>query len=819
MLRFLAKVAKWTGLLVLAVVVAAVGGAFWYWRSVEPQVAGTLVVPGFDKPVEIVRDREGVAHIFAETDQDASAALGFAHAQDRLWQMEMNRRIANGRLSEIVGVPGLETDRFLRTIGIRRSAEAIWKNVDAETRAHLLAYARGVNAFLETSRAPLPPEFQILRVPRPEPWTPVDSIGWSLMMALDLGGNLNSEIMRLRLAQAGLSMQRIGEIIPPYPGERWPDLPDYTALYRQLVPQTRAAADAIRPFNLGLEGVGSNNWVVSGARSETAKPLLANDPHLGLSAPALWYFARMTAPSGTVIGATLPGTPGVILGRNERIAWGFTNTGPDVQDLYIEKLDGRDPMLYQTPDGWQRLQTVEEKIRVRGAADVTLTVRISRHGPIISDGASRGATSATPRGHALALRWTALDPDNLTVQAAARMNRARNWTEFQEAVSHFHSPQQNMVYADVDGNIGYVAAGRVPIRKPENDLRGLFPAPGWDARYDWAGFIPFAELPREFNPERGFRMTANERITAPGYPHHITYEWATPHRADRILELLAAREKHDLASFRAIQSDHRSNAVREILPLLLAAYPEGDRERERATPAREREVIEALKSFDGTMAMTRAEPLIVTAWLRELTRLVYADELGPQLFADYWDQRHVFMMTVLRGEGGAAEWCANRSVPTRAGSCATLVSRALELALDDLTRRYGADRTAWRWGIAHDARSEHRPFARAATLARVFDVRVPVPGDTYTVNVNRHTIRDEAEPFVSRHAASLRALYDMADPERSLFIHSTGQSGIPTSPLYRNYAERWAGVEYIPMRTRRSDIEQGAIGTLRLSPR
>ncbi len=819
MLRIVAKLAKWTGILLLVLVLATIGGAVWYWRAIEPQVAGTVAVPGFDRPVEIVRDREGVAHIFAQTEMDASAALGFAHAQDRLWQLEMNRRIANGRLAEIVGTPGLETDRFLRTIGIRRTAEAIWTNVDADTRAHLLAYSRGVNAFLETSAAPLPPEFQILRAPKPEPWTPVDSIGWSLMMALDLGGNLGNEIMRLRLAQAGMSMERIGQILPPYPGETWPALPDYTALYKALGPEARAAADAIRPFEIGLEGIGSNNWVVSGARSETGKPLLANDPHLGLSAPALWYFARMTSPAGTVIGASLPGAPGIILGRNERIAWGFTNTGPDVQDLYIEKVDGRDPMLYQTPGGWQRFETVQERIKVRGAADVTLTVRISRHGPVISDGASRGANKATPRGYALALRWTALSADNLTVQAASRMNRAGNWPEFLEAVRHFHAPQQNMVYADVDGNIGFVAAGQVPIRKPDNDLRGLFPAPGWDARYDWAGFIPFDELPREFNPERGYRLTANERITPGGYPHHITSEWATPHRADRIRELLTARDKHSLDSFRAIQADHRSNAVREMLPLLLAAYPGGDAERQRVTPPRERQVLDLLKAFDGMMAIDRAEPLIATAWLRELSRLVTVDDLTPRLFEDYWDQRQVFMMSVLRDEAGAANWCANRRMPAQSGSCAMLVSRALELALDDLEKRYGADRAAWRWGLAHDARSEHRPFSRVASLARFFDVRVPVPGDTYTINVNRHTIRNDEEPFVSRHSASLRALYDMADPERSLFIHSTGQSGLPTSSLYRNLSERWARVDYIPMRTRRADIEQGAIGTLRLNPR
>ena len=809
MMRIALRIAKWSGLFLALAVVTLAGSAVWYWRAVEPQISGTLALPGFDKPVEIIRDKEGVAHIFAASEADAAAALGFAHAQDRLWQLEMNRRIAAGRLSEIVGEPGLETDRFLRTIGIRRTAEAIYRNLDAETRALLLAYSRGVNAFLETSRAPLPPEFYLLRAPAPEPWSPIDSIGWSLMMALDLGGNLSSEIMRLRLAQAGMPMARIGEILPPYPGEAWPALADYTALYRQLGDQTRRAAAAIDALGLGLEGVGSNNWVVSGARSETGRPLLANDPHLGLSAPALWYFARLTSPSGTVIGATLPGTPGVILGRNERIAWGFTNTNPDVQDLYIERIDGRDPNLYETPDGWQRFERVEERIRVRGSADHVMTVRIGRHGPIISDGASRGATAAAPRGFALALKWTALNPDNLTVQAAARLNRARNWDEFLAAVRHFQSPQQNIVYADVDGNIGFVAAGLVPVRKPDNDLRGLFPAPGWDARYDWAGYVPFEALPRAFNPPEGFRLSANERIVPDSYPFFLTYEWASPHRADRIRELLAARDKHSLDSFRAIQADHRSNAVRELLPLLLAAPPAGPRERA---------MIERLRGFDGTMATDRAEPLVVTAWMRELTRLVYADELGPDLFAEYWDQRQVFMKAVLENQGGQGAWC-NRRGSAEPVTCESLVQRALVLALDDLEKRYGADAAQWRWGVAHDARSEHRPFARVSGLARFFDVRVAVPGDTYTVNVNRHTIRNAAEPFVSRHAASLRALYDLGDPERSVFIHSTGQSGLPTSSLYSNFSARWARVDYIPMRTRRADIQRDALGILTIQPR
>ncbi|MEI8144569.1 MAG: penicillin acylase family protein [Alphaproteobacteria bacterium] len=809
MLRVIVRIGKWTGITLLTVVLAVAAALIWYVRAVEPQIAGAVALPGFDKPVEVVRDREGVPHIFAQSEADAAAALGFVHAQDRLWQLDLNRRIAAGRMAEIVGPPALEIDRFLRNIGIRRSAEAIWKNLDAETRQLIEAYSRGVNAYLETRTAPLPPEFWLLRAPAPEPWTPVDSVAWSLMMALDLGANMNTEINRLRLVQAGLTMEQIGEFLPPYQGEAWPALPDFTALYRGLGAEARRAADAMRHFDLGVEGLGSNNWVVSGARSETGKPILANDPHLGLSAPALWYFARLTTPNGTVIGATLPAAPGVVLGRNERIAWGFTNTGPDVQDLYIERIHPDDPQQYQAPDGWRRFTLVEEVIKVRGAPDERLTVRISRNGPVISDGASAAASGSIPRGYALALKWTALQPDNATAQATAPMNRARNWDEFLAAARHFHAPQQNIVYADIDGNIGFIAAGRVPVRKPENDLKGLFPAPGWDARYDWAGYLPFEQLPQEFNPARGFRMSANERITAPDYPHHITFEWTTPHRADRINELLAARDKHSLASFRSIMSDVRSNAVREVLPLLVAATPSADRERR---------AVELLRKWDATMATDRAEPLIATAWMRELTRLVYADELGPTLFGQIWDQRQAFMMAVLTNKDGQGRWCNRKGQGTDV-SCERLIGEALTLALDDLTRRYGADIAAWRWGVAHDARSEHRPFSRVAALARIFDVRVPVPGDTYTVNVNRHTIRNEAEPFVSRHSASLRAIYDFADLERSMFMHSTGQSGIVSSSLYRNLSERWAKVEFIPMATRRDTVMQGALGTLLIRPK
>lgn len=808
MARLLKRIALWGAGGLGILVVALAGVAVWYVLAVSPRIDGRSAIPGIAAPVEVIRDRHAVPHIFARSAEDASAALGFVHAQDRLWQMETNRRIAAGRLAEIVGAPGLEVDRFTRTIGIARSAAAIAAALDPETRALMLAYARGVNAFLETRSGPLPPEFLILGAPAPEPWRIEDSIGWTLMMAVDLGGNMNAELMRLRLALAGFDNDRIGDVLPPYPGESWPVLPDLSALYRGLGAPARAAAALVEPMGLGLDGVGSNNWVLSGARTTTGRPILANDPHLGLSTPALWYMARLTDPTGTVIGATLPGAPGVVLGRNDRIAWGFTNTAPDVQDLYIERVDPADPNRYLAPDGWRRFDTVEEVIRVRGGADVRLTVRLSRNGPVISDGASAAASAGVPPGHALSLRWTALDADNTTARATLMMNRARDWPSFLAAARAFVAPQQNMVYADVDGNIGFVAAGRVPVRKPEHDLFGLAPAPGWDARYDWAGFLPFEALPQEFNPARGHRMTANERITPPDYPHHITFEWTAPHRADRIEELLAATPRHSMATTRDIMADVRSNAVREILPLLLRAPVAGERERA---------VVARLAAFDGTMAVDRAEPLIVTAWLREVARGIMRAPFGPELFDAYFDQRHVFVFNVLAGHARHEGWCVHEGRPDP--GCEQLVSAALTRALDDLTRRFGADQNRWRWGEAHAARSEHRPFARVGALSPIFDVRVPHPGDTFTVNVGRPVFRNEAEPFVTRHAASLRAIYDLADLDRSVMIHSTGQSGLPVSLDYRSFAQNWAEVRFVPIATARASIEAGALGRLTLEPR
>jgi penicillin amidase len=431
-------------------------------------------------------------------------------------------------------------------------------------------------------------------------------------------------------------------------------------------------------------------------------------------------------------------------------------------------------------------------------------VRISRHGPVISD-VARSALELTPRGYAMALAWTALAEDDLTIRAALGVGRARNWDEFLNELKNLHSPMQTVTYADVDGNIGFIAAGRVPLRKPENDLKGLAPAPGWDARYDWAGYLPFEALPRAFNPPGGSVVSANQKITPPDYRHQITFEWQAPYRAQRIEELLAREAKHSSASFARMQLDSVSLAVRELLPLLLTARPKSEQARE---------ALKLLATWDGSMAIGRAEPLIVTAWWRELTHALYSDELG-RAFRANWGPRALFVQSVLKPK---PEWCDDVRT-RRVESCDELLSDTLDQALGDLQRRYGADLQRWTWGEAHPAQHRHRPFSRNALLARFFDYGVPSAGDAYTINAGRSDFADDAAPYASRHAASYRAIYDLADPQDSLFIQSGGQSGNPLSPHYRAFAEPWAHGEYIRMLTGRAQLEAHGVQRLVLAPR
>ncbi len=805
--------------LALSAILLPVSGYLWV-RGTLPVVDGRIVVAGPAAPIEIVRDRHGVPHVFARSEADAYFALGFVHAQDRLWQMEINRRIGAGRLAEVLGRSGRGYDAFMRTMSLYHYAERTFANLDRETRAVLEAYARGVNAFIESRRLPglplflrLQPEFQLF-LHSPEPWRPADSLVWLKVMAWELGGNWRSEALRGRLFQK-LSPAQIGELLPPYPGDEPVPLPDLGELYAGL-----PLAGLSGGYPPPLPESGSNAWVVAGSLSETGKPLLANDPHLRLSAPSVWYFAHLRAPGLNVIGGTLPGVPAIVVGRNDDIAWGASNTGPDVQDLYVERLDPDDPGRYLAPGGPRPFEVRDEVIRVRGGADVAIRVRSTRHGPVMSDvsklatkfldawqlgtGDAGDARDDGAERAVLAIAWTALSDDDKTMQAARKLARARDWREFTEALRDYHVPQQTILYADREGNIGMYAPGRVPIRAAENDLHGLLPAPGWEAAYDWQGFIPFEQLPHSFNPARGRIVAANQKIVPQDYPHHITSDWATPFRARRIGELLGARPAHSLSSFMALQGDVRSPLAALFLPFLLAVEPADS----LAAAA-----LARLEAWDGAMGREQPEPLIFAAWYRELTRLVYADELGP-LFEDGWGQRPVFMHDALSRR---RHWCDDVATPRREG-CEERIAAALEAALAALAERYGNDIAAWRWGEAHYAHSSHRPFSLVPILASLFDVRLAADGNAYTVNAALYKFSDEDQPFAYIHGPAMRAIYDLDEPERSLFVLSTGQSGNVFSGRYADLAERWRDLDYIPMITDRGAVEVDAMGTLVLVP-
>jgi penicillin G amidase len=845
--KLVSKAVLWL-LLLVALLISASAGVYLY--RVFPLLDGEQQVPGLAGPVRAARDTADVTHIQAQTPRDAWFSLGFVHAQERGWQMEFNRRVMHGELSEVFGPATLDTDKLMRTLGIVQAADRQWQGLPSEGRDALQAYSEGVNAFYASSPQALSPEFHILGV-KPggwsgNPWSPQDCLGWSLMMALDLGGNWGNEFARLQAVRT-LNTRQLWQLFPPYPGERPASRVDFAKLYADLgvyrsdipgaiktiatsarVYWARGLFDAVFREKIAMaltagikdwtealgqsEGKGSNNWVVAGQRSTSGKPLLANDPHLGLSAPAIWYFARLQAPAApasdgsanAALDATLPGLPFVVLGRTSAVAWGFTNTNPDVQDLYLEQINPANPQQYRVPKPgakskgkvdpkgeavWVDFTIRDEVIRVKGQPDLALKVRESRHGPVLSDVQKSHADLLDTRKYVIALRWSALDADNQTVLAGLRSNRAQSADELVAAFADYHSPMQNVVVADVAGQVAFKAVGKVPLRQPSNDIRGIAPSPGWEERYDWAGWLPYAQTPQANHAAiaaKRWWSTANQRITPPAYPFFIGQDWVVPYRHERIEHLLAATLRHDVASMQKLQGDQLSVATLRLLPFLNHTLMQPPSHPLAGAAQR------AMAGFDGTMRADQAAPLIFAAWADELTRGVLAGKLGEALFNTLYGKRHFRSALENIMERDDASWCGPRG-------CAAQSAAALERALTRLQAAYGPDISQWTWGRAHFALSAHKPFGNLPGLARFFDVRVPTGGDSFTVNVGQYWPNGDATPFANRHAASMRAVYDLADLENSRFIYQTGQSGLVFSSRYRDMRDGWAALEYRPL--------------------
>ncbi len=810
---------KWIGRLVLLLLAAVlVAGGFLAVHLLRslPQLDGSVHLTGLSAPATITRDAADVTHIVGSTALDTWRALGFVHAQERGWQLEFNRRLMRGELSEILGAATLGTDKLMRTLGIIGMAQKQLQGLSSATQAALQAYSEGIQSAWQSGAVRPSPEFKLLGTvaggPKGQAWSPEDSLGWALMMALDLGGNWGQEVARLSASQV-LNNEQLWQLLPPYPGEKPATTVDLPALYADLgvfAPKDKTVTrDTPAPHGLAqwsndwvrdvgiLEGKGSNNWVVPGSRTVSGKPLLANDPHLALSSPAIWYFARLKSPAGElpgghrhpaldVIGATLPGLPFVVLGRTSGVAWGFTNTGPDVQDLYLEQLDASRPGQYRTPTGWAAFEERAETIRVKGQGDVVLTVRNTRHGPVISDVQPVFRQLIDGQRYAVSLRWSALSEDNKTVEAGMLTNWAQTVPELQKAFTDNHAPMQSVVMADTQGEVAFHAVGKLPLRSPQNDIRGVAPAPGWLAQYDWTGWLPAAQNPavnRQAIEAKGWHATANQNILPAGYAHFVGGDWTTPERFERIEQLLAASPRHSRESLQAIQNDVTSLGAKALLPAVLSAQPDhplGD------------QALQILRTFDGQMHADSAAALVFNVWADELTRGLLVPHLGAERFQGLYGKRHFRAAVEGILKRSDAFWCGGAGCPAQ-------VSAALDRALTRLTAQQGTDMRAWRWGAWHPAISSHKPLGKVPYVSAAFDVRTESAGDLFTVNVGQYWANDPQEPFANRHAASLRAVYDLAEPEQSVFIYQTGQSGHAFDPRSRDMAHAWASGRYRPL--------------------
>lgn len=745
---------------------AASGGYLWL-RGSLPQTAGELPLPALAAPVLVDRNSDGLVRIRAENELDLYRALGYVHAQDRLWQMDFTRRIASGRLSEVVGEATLGHDRFFRTLGFRQVAEANLGHLAPETLTALEAYAEGVNGFLETRSGPLPLEFQLLRY-EPEPWAPVDSLLWGRIMALRLSGNWRDELARARLG-GRFEAEQIAELWPGYPEDAPVTLERLAGLIDRSVAEQLAN---LLPPELQPTGA-SNAWALDARRSATGAPILANDPHLPLDAPGVWYLARLEAPGILLAGATAPGTPFVLLGRNQHIAWGLTTTHSDTQDFFIERLSPEDPDRYLTPEGSEAFKVRDEFIRLPGGESEALVVRETRHGPVMSDVIPNGSTAGDA---VLALAWPALRPDDRTADAFYGMNHAEDWAEFRFALRAFHSPQQNVIYADTSSNIGFMAPARVPVRRAGD---GRHPVPGWTGEFDWIGFVPFEELPSKDNPRDGLVINANNKIVPDDFAHLIAADWPPPYRAERIARvLIGADGNHSVTDSVILQQDIVANSAEQLLQMLLAVEPASERARQAAA---------LLRAWDRRMHRSAPEPLILQAWVWALGRTILADELGNS-YLEYLGSSSFTLTRLLSADSA---WCDDVNTPEHE-SCDSQVAAALELALDHLTERFGQDMAAWRWGEAHVTRFTHPILSRIPVLGGIFTYRVEADGGDETIN--RATARlggDTETRFENVHGAGFRAVYDLSDLDASRFMMATGQSGNPLSNLYGNMAQRW----------------------------
>ncbi len=773
-----------------------------------PDYSGVAALPGLSAEARVYRDRWGVPHIFAASRNDAARALGYVHASERLFQMEMQRRAGRGRLSEMAGPAMLGTDKYIRTLGIYQLAQSSFAALSPGVQSHLQAYADGVNAWLATHKNRLPPEF-LLMGDTPEPWTPADSVVWGKLMALKLSLNYRLEMLRARLTQH-MPKEQIEALFPEMPSpitiepQKDPELSGGSGAKRASTETDRsstaslthaATKSAPKPEDIlaslvGLANAASNEWVVSGQHTATGKPILANDPHLGLEAPILWYLARIVTPGMTLKGATVPGLPAVLLGQNDNIAWGLTTTDSDVQDLFIETVDPKDQGRYLTPNGSAAFETRHEIIHVKGKPDVALTVRTTRHGPVMSDIDGEMRALAGP-GKAMALAFTGLGAADRTSEAFWLLDQARGQDDVLQALKAYQAPPQNIVYADRDGHIGFINPGLLPIRKSGD---GRMPADGASGAFDWTGMASFDQMPQIRDPEAGFIFNANSAVVPRSFSPTLGSDWGEPFRARRIQEFMNEDGKHTLDTSARMQADHLSLAAKDLLPALLSVEP--------ATP-QAKEALALLQNWDGVMDKDRPEPLIFEAWLHEMHRLLLVDKSGDPL-SEKGPFAAAAMEFILNNR--AAEWCEKDDA-----GCTKLKTEAFNRALAMAAKRQGPDMKTWRWGRENVALLRHKFYSHIPLLDRVADLSIESSGDFYTLDRGGGAEGNPEYPFARTHGPGYRGIYDLANPDASRFIIATGESGHIFSRHYGDFVPMWNEGRSITLAGSEDDLKrQGA---------
>lgn len=790
------------------------GGAYYlFLRRPLPKTRGTLHVAGLHEPVEVVTDRYGVPHIYAHNEDDLYMAQGYVHAQYRLWQMEFNRRLGSGRLSEIFGDVALETDRFTRRLGMHRVAAEAVRQVSAHSRRILDAYARGVNAFITSHRHNLPIEFTILHL-NPAPWHVADSMQWSKMMAWNLGGNWETEVIRARLV-AKLGPERAAKLESGYDPAHPLIIPPGVAYDGVNLGMLAQYAEIKQLSGFGLLG-GSNNWVVDGTMTTTGQPMVCNDPHLGQSAPSIWFECHLTAGEIDVVGASFPGAPGVVIGHNRHVAWGVTNAVSDVEDFYIEKFNPANPNQYEFMGKWEEAQVYREEIKVKGRAEPVIEeVRVTRHGPILTTFTAT-LNDTQSEELPLALRWTGLEHHDI-LSALEKMALATNIHELRDALRHWDIPAQNFVFADTNGEIGYIMAGAIPTR-----ARGqaLLPMPGWNGEYEWTGLIPFEELPQVMNPPQHFIVTANNRVVGDSYPYYITYEWMNGYRAQRISDLLTSQGKLALSNMATIQADQYSIPAEQIVPHMLSIPP-------RTFLASQ--VQEILRTWHYVLAPDSAAASIYTTFLRKLEHSIFAVLLGDDegLLKSYLGIGST-LIAMMNGYTSRSKpviirmlterddhWFDDSVVANGPRTWEDALQRAWESTLEELHAKLGADPADWQYGKIHKMTYAHI-LGTIKPLDKLFNRGpYPVGGDIDTVNLGAVS---PMQPESVITVPSFRMIANLADLAASLSMHAPGQSGHPVSKHYDDFIKPWRNVEHHPMLFDHEMIDEHAAGMLRMMP-